>query len=68
MILFKHRHFERDIIIWALRWYCKYGISYRDLEEMLGERGVSVDHTTIYHWVQRYAPVMPERLKQITAN
>ena len=53
MNLFKHRHFEYDIINWAVRWYCKYGISYRDLEEMLGERGVSVDHTTIYRWVQR---------------
>ncbi len=40
MNIFKHRHFKYDIIIWAVRWYCKYGISYRDLEEMLEERGV----------------------------
>jgi len=45
--LFKHRHFQYDIIIWAVRWYCKYGISYRELEEMLCERGIKVDHTTI---------------------
>ncbi|OKN80120.1 hypothetical protein AM469_006230 [Pseudomonas aeruginosa] len=37
---FKGRHFQRDIILWAVRWYCKYGISYRELQEMLAERGV----------------------------
>ncbi|MDE4720676.1 hypothetical protein PXW67_28020, partial [Klebsiella pneumoniae] len=42
----------------CLRWYCKYGISYRELQEMLAERGVNVDHSTIYRWVQRYAPEM----------
>ena len=47
---FKGRHFQRDIILWAVRWYCKYGISYRELQEMLAERGVNVDHTTIYRW------------------
>ena len=36
---FKGRHFQRDIILWAIRWYCKYGISYRELQEMLAERG-----------------------------
>jgi IS6 family transposase len=41
---FKGRHFQRDIILWAVRWYCKYGISYRELQEMLAERGVNVDH------------------------
>ncbi|EXD72320.1 transposase tnpIS15 domain protein, partial [Acinetobacter baumannii 947299] len=49
----KGRHFQRDIILWAVRWYCKYGISYRELQEMLAERGVNVDHSTIYRWVQR---------------
>jgi IS6 family transposase len=44
-------------------WYCKYGISYRELEEMLCERGIKVDHTTIYRWVQRYAPEIEKRLK-----
>lgn len=39
MNLFKGRHFQRDIILWAVRWYCKYGISYRELQEMLAERG-----------------------------
>jgi transposase, IS6 family len=63
MNIFKRRHFKYDIIIWAVRWYCKYGISYRDLEEMLTERGVAVDHSTIYRWVQYYAPKMLDKLK-----
>jgi IS6 family transposase len=51
MGIFSGRHFPRDIILWAVRWYCRYGVSYRDLEEMMTERGVPVDHTTIYRWV-----------------
>jgi IS6 family transposase len=45
---FKWRQFEGETILWAVRWYCRYGISYRDLEQMMGERGVPVDHSTIY--------------------
>lgn len=60
---FKGRHFGGAMILWAVRWYCRYGISYRDLETMLAERGVSVDHSTIYRWVQRYAPEMEKRLR-----
>ncbi|EJE0231369.1 IS6 family transposase [Escherichia coli] len=54
---FKGRHFQRDIILWAVRWYCKYGISYRELQEMLAERGVNVDHSTIYRWAYLYRAV-----------
>ncbi len=65
---FKGRHFQRDIILWAVRWYCKYGISYRELQEMLAERGVNVDHSTIYRWVQpviqRELEIREERLIQ----
>ena len=60
---FKGRHFGGDIVLWAVRWYCRYGISYRDLEQMMAERGVSVDHTTIYRWVQEYAPEIEKRLR-----
>ena len=60
---FKGRHFSGAVILWAVRWYCRYGISYRDLETMLAERGVDVDHSTIYRWVQRYAPEMEKRLR-----
>jgi len=60
---FKGRHFEGEIVLWAVRWYCRYGVSYRDLEQMMGERGVSVDHSTIYRWVQKYAPEIERRLR-----
>ena len=60
---FKRRHFRGEIILWAVRWYCRYGVSCRDLEEMLEERGVAVDHTTIYRWVQAYAPEIEKRLR-----
>ena len=52
-----------QIILLCVRWYCKYGISYRDLEKMMGERGVAVDHTTLYRWVQRYAPELEKRVR-----
>ena len=48
---FKRSHYQCEIILVCVRWYCKYGISYRDLEEMTLERGVDVDHTTLYRWV-----------------
>jgi len=60
---FKGRHFEGEIVLWAVRWYCRYGVSYRDLEQMMGERGVSVDHRTINRWVQKYAPEVERRLR-----
>ena len=60
---FKWRHFQGDIILGCVRWYCKCGISYRELEEMMLERGMEVDHTTIYRWVQHYAPEMEKRLR-----
>lgn len=63
MNLLEHLHFKHEIITWAIRWYCKYGISYRDLEEMLTERGVEVYHTTIYRWVQYHAPKILDKLK-----
>jgi transposase, IS6 family len=62
---FKGRHFEGEVILWAVRWYCRYGISYRELEEMLAERGLSVDHTTIYRWVQKYVPEIEQRLRWV---
>jgi hypothetical protein len=43
MSAFKGRHFEGEMVLWAVRWYCRYGISYRDLEQMMTERGVAVD-------------------------
>ncbi len=46
-----------------MRWYLRYALSYRDLKEMMGERGLAVDHTTIFRWVQRYAPEMDKRCR-----
>jgi IS6 family transposase len=42
----------------AVRWYLRYGLSYRDVEELLAERGIAVDHVTIYRWVQRFTPML----------
>ena len=60
---FKWRHFEAEIILLCVRWYVRYSLSYRDLEEMMLERGLHVDHTTIYRWVQRYAPELDKRCR-----
>jgi transposase-like protein len=57
------RHFQADIILCAVRWYLRYALSYRDVEELLRERGVTVDHTTIFCWVQRYAPELDKRCR-----
>src|SRR5260370_36754183 len=53
---FKWRHFQAEIILLCVRWYLLYPLSYRDLEEIMRERGLHVDHITIYSWVQCYAP------------
>src|SRR5258708_12130484 len=60
---FKWRHFEAEIILLCVRWYLRYALSYRDLEEIMHERGLCVDHTTIYRWVQRYAPELEKRCR-----
>ncbi|MGH8782865.1 IS6 family transposase [Paraburkholderia sp.] len=59
--LFKGRHVERELIILCVRWYCRYKLSYRDLVEMMLERGLRVAHTTIMRWVQRYVPEFEKR-------
>ncbi len=50
--------FPPEVIVLAVRWYLRFAISYRDVEELLAERGVEVDHTTIYRWVQRFTPLL----------
>jgi transposase-like protein len=52
--------FPPDVIVLAVRWYLRFGLSYRDVEELLAERGVEVDHVTLYRWVQRFAPLLAE--------
>jgi transposase-like protein len=57
---------EAEIILLCVRWYLRYALSYRDLEEMMRERGLHVDHTTIYRWVQHYAPQLEQRCKPLS--
>ncbi|EIM29931.1 IS6 family transposase [Microvirga lotononidis] len=61
--LFKGRQFTAEIILWAVHWYLQFPISYRDLECMLADRGVQVDHTTLFRWVQAYAPEIEKRIR-----
>ncbi len=58
---FKWRHYQAEIILLCVRWYLRYPLSYRHLEEMMAERGLSVDHSTVYRWVQAYAPELEKR-------
>ena len=59
--LFKGRHFEREIIVLCVRWYLRFKLSFRDLVEMMAERGLSLAHTTIMRWVQRFVPKFERR-------
>src|ERR671919_1537669 len=60
---FKGRQFTAEVILWAVRWYLMFPISYRDLALMLQERGVAVDHTTIFRWIQAYATELEKRIR-----
>jgi IS6 family transposase len=60
---FKGRHFEAALILQAVSWYLRYPLSYRDIEEMLLERGLEVDHSTLNRWVLAYAPLIERRLR-----
>ena len=61
---FKWRQPEPGLILCAVRWYLRYSLSLCDAEELLSERGLEADHTTIWLWVQRYGPELEERLRQ----
>ncbi len=52
--------FPPEIIVLAVRWYLRFGLSYRDGEELLAERGIEVDHVTVYRWVQRFTPLLAD--------
>jgi putative transposase len=64
MIDFKGSQVEKEIILWGVRWYVAYPISYRQLEEMMQERGVSVDHATLNRWVIKYAPEFEKQFRR----
>ena len=62
--MFKGRHFDRSVILLCVRWYLAYGLSLRNLEEMMAERGISVDHATIHRWIVRYSPELLEQFNR----
>ena len=62
--MFKGRHFDRSVILVCVRWYLAYGLSLRDLEEMMAERGISVDHSTVHRWVVRFSPLLLEQFNK----
>src|SRR5512135_3069653 len=64
MIDFKGHRFEKDIILLCVRWYVAYPLSYRNLEEMREERGVEVDHSNLYRWVQKFTPPLEAVFRQ----
>jgi putative transposase len=59
--MFAGRHFNRSVILLCVRWYLAYNLSLRDLEDMMAERGIQVDHSTIHRWVVRFSPLLLER-------
>jgi transposase, IS6 family len=61
---FKLKHYEGEIILLNVRWYLKYALSYRNLKEMIAERRVKVDHTTIMRWVHQYSPEIEKKIRR----
>ena len=62
--IFQWRQTEPGLILCAVRWYLRYSLSLRDVEELLEERGLNVDHTTVWRWVQYYGPELEQRLRR----
>jgi transposase, IS6 family len=62
-VQFKWRQFESQLILMAVGWYLRFSLWYRDVEELLQERGMSADHVTVWRWVQRFAPELDRRLR-----
>jgi transposase-like protein len=62
--MFKGRRFEQSVILLCVRWYLTYGLSLRDLKEIMADRGISVDHSTIHRWVVHFAPLRAKRFNR----
>src|SRR5262249_37920998 len=62
--IFQWRQAAAELIVCAVRWYLRYLLSLRDVEELLNERGLEADHTTVWRWVQRYGPELEQRLSR----
>ena len=65
---FSRRHFPTDVILTTIRWYLRYKLSYRDIEELIAERGIEVDHSTINRWVVNYAPLLAAQAQHYKRN
>jgi transposase, IS6 family len=65
---FAEFRFPPDVITIAVRWYLRYGLSYRDVEELLAERGITVDHVSVYRWVQRFTPLLIDTARPCRHN
>jgi transposase-like protein len=63
-MMFKGRHFDRSVILLCVRWYLAYGLSLRNREEMMAERGIEVDHSTVHRWTVHYAPLLLEKFNR----
>ena len=61
---FRGFRFPAEVILWAVRWYLQFPLSSRELKRMLADRGVEVDHVTLYRWVQRFAPEFEQRMRR----
>ena len=68
MISFKGKHFPKDVILLIVRWYVSYALSYRDIEEMMLERNIKVDHSTLNRWVVEYSPLLEETFRKNYKN
>lgn len=64
MVSFKGKHFMKDVILLVVRWYLSYSLSYRDIEEMMLERGTKVDHSTLNRWVIEFAPLLENEFRK----
>lgn len=62
--MFRGRHFDQSVILLCVRWYLAYGLSLRDLKEMMAERGIGIDHSTIHRWVVHFAPLLLDRFNR----
>src|SRR5689334_17022046 len=62
--LFRRRHFQDHVIVLCVRWYLRYCLTLRDLEELMVERGLTVDHSTMGRWVLRYSPELQKRVRR----
>jgi transposase-like protein len=63
--MFKGRHFDRSMILPCVRWYLAFGLSLRDMKEMMAERGISIDHSTIHRWVVHFSPLLLKRFNRL---